>query len=95
MQSVLLMARELLRYRLADNLYEDWLDRFVELINAAGEAPALSRLLPPAKPLAGDVAHDAPPPPPLWQDVFPSQGARPPSVTSRAGRPCAMKKAAG
>src|SRR5215216_1629186 len=63
-QATLLMARELLRYRSADELYEDWLDRIAELVSAAGEAPVLSRSLPPPQHQAGDVAHGAPPPPP-------------------------------
>lgn len=68
--AALLMARELLRYRPTDNLYEDWLDRIAELVSAAREAPAPPRSLPPPPPLAGDVAHSAPPPPPR-QDVVP------------------------
>ena len=42
-QAALLMARELLRYRPADDLCEDSLDRIAELVSAAGEAPASSR----------------------------------------------------
>ena len=30
------MARELLRYRPIDDLYEDWLDRITELVSATG-----------------------------------------------------------
>ena len=62
-QAALCMARELLRYRLVDDLYEDWLDRIAELVSAAGgsHAPSLS---PPHPPTAmGGVAHGAPPPP--------------------------------
>ena len=36
------MARELLRYRPVDDLYEDWLDRIAELVSAAGGSPAPS-----------------------------------------------------
>ena len=41
------MARELLRYRPVDDFYEDWLDRIIELVSAAGgsPAPSLSRCL--------------------------------------------------
>ena len=39
-QPALLMARELLRYRPADDLYDEWLHRITELVNTAGEAPA-------------------------------------------------------
>ena len=33
-EAVLLMACELLRYYLVDDLYEDWLDRITELVSA-------------------------------------------------------------
>ena len=56
------MARELLRYRPANDLYEDWLGRIAELVDAPGEAPAPSRSLPPPLSQAGHLAHDAPPP---------------------------------
>ena len=69
-QAALLMARELLRYRPADDLYEEWLDRIAELVSAAGEAPASSRSLPPPPPRAGDPAHGVPLPP-LGRDVIP------------------------
>jgi hypothetical protein len=59
------MARELLRYRPANDLYNDWLGRIMELVNTAGEAPALSRSPRPPLSLAGDVAHAVPPPSPL------------------------------
>ena len=85
------MARELLRYRSVDDLYEDWLDRIAELVSAAGGSPAPSLSLPRPTPAAGDVAHGAPPPP-LHRD-----GAlaprRPPGVTHRAGRPREKKEA--
>ena len=57
------MARELLHYHPVDNLYEDWLDRIAELVSTAGGSPDLSLSLPRPPPLAGDVAHEAPPPP--------------------------------
>ena len=41
-QAALCMARELLRYRPIDDLYEDWLDRIAELVSAAGGSPAPS-----------------------------------------------------
>ena len=40
MQAALLMARELLRYRPANQGYYAWLGRITELVNAAGEALA-------------------------------------------------------
>ena len=58
------MARELLRYRPVDDLYEDWLDHIAELVSAAGGSPVPSLSLPRPPPAAGDVAHGAPPPPP-------------------------------
>ena len=67
-QAALLMARELLRYRPTDYLYEDWLDRIAELVSAAGEAHVQSRSLPLPPPETGDIAHGVPPPP-LWRDV--------------------------
>ena len=63
MQASLLMERELLRYRLVDDFYEEWLERITEFVSAAGETPAPSHSLPPLPPLTGDMAHDAPPPP--------------------------------
>ena len=39
---VLIAANELLRYRLVDDLYEDWLDRVAELVRAAGGSSAPS-----------------------------------------------------
>ena len=57
------MAHELLRYRLVDDLYEDWLDRIAELGSAAGGSPAPSLSLPRPPPAVGYVAHGAPPPP--------------------------------
>ena len=59
------MVHELLRYRPANNLYDDSLDQIAELINATGEAPTPSRSPRPPSSLAGDVAHGAPPPPPM------------------------------
>ena len=67
-QAALLMARELLCYRLVDDLYEDWLDDIAELVSAARGSPAPSLSLPWPPPAVGDVAHGAPPPPPR-QDV--------------------------
>nr|XP_020170878.1 atherin-like [Aegilops tauschii subsp. strangulata] len=67
-QAVLLMARELLRYSPVDDFYEDWPDRIAELVSAAGGSPALPLSLPRPPPVMGDVAHGAPPPPPI-QDV--------------------------
>lgn len=58
------MARELLRYRPTDAGYDAWLARIIELVNAAGDAPAPSHSLHPPSPRAGGVAHGAPPPPP-------------------------------
>src|SRR3990170_442341 len=87
------MARELLRYRPTDDLYEDWLDRIAELVSTAEEAPAPSRSLPPPPPLAGDVAHGAPPPPPR-RDAVLEPRVRPLSATCRAGLRRMMKKAA-
>ena len=66
-RAALLMAHELLRYRLVDDLYEDWLDRIAELIRAAWGSPAPSLSPPRPPPATGDVAHGAPPPP-LPQD---------------------------
>lgn len=63
-QAALLMARELLRYRPVDDLYEDWLDRIAELVSTAGGSPAPSLSLPHPPPAAGDMAHGAPLPPP-------------------------------
>ena len=60
-QAALLMARELLRYRPIDDLYEDWLDRIAELVSAAGGSPVPSLSLPRPPLAAGDVAHGAPP----------------------------------
>ena len=93
-QSALLMARDLLLYRPADDLYKDWLDRIVELISTSGEAPVLSRSLPPLQPQPSDVAHGAPPPP-LRQDVIPEPRCEAPSATRHTGRPRAMKKVVG
>lgn len=61
-QAVLLMARELLRYRPANDLYDVWLDRIAQLVNAVGDAPVLSRSPHPLPSQAGNVAHGAPPP---------------------------------
>jgi len=63
-QAMLFMARELLRYRPVDDLYEDWLERIAELVSAAGGSPVPALMLPLLPPAAGDVAHGAPPPPP-------------------------------
>jgi hypothetical protein len=54
------MARDLLRYHPANDLYDDWFTRIAELVNTAGEAPAPSRSLHPPLSQAGDVAHSAP-----------------------------------
>ena len=62
-RAALLMAHELLRYRPVDDLYEDWLDRIVELVRAAGGSPTPSYSLPHPPPATGDAAHEAPPPP--------------------------------
>ena len=67
MWAALPMVRELLRYRSADDLYEDWLDHIAELVSAAGGSPAPSLSLPRPPPATGDVAHGASPPP-LHQD---------------------------
>ena len=40
-QAALCMARELLRYRPVDDLYEDWLDRITELVSAARGSPSV------------------------------------------------------
>ena len=60
--AALLMAHELLHYHPVDDLYEDWVDRIVELVRAAGGSPAPSLSLPRPPPATGDVAHGAPPP---------------------------------
>nr|XP_020194926.1 uncharacterized protein LOC109780756 [Aegilops tauschii subsp. strangulata] len=64
-QAALLMARELLRYDPIEEGYDAWLGRITELVNAAGEALAPSRSLRPPPSWASDMAHGAPPPPPL------------------------------
>ena len=87
-QGMLLMARELLRYRVANDLYNDWLARIAELVTAPGEAPASSHSLRPLPSLAGDMAHDAPPPPLHGMDPKP----RLPSAIHRTGGRRAMKK---
>jgi hypothetical protein len=77
-QAALLMARELLRYRPANEGYDAWLGRITELVNAAGEAPAPSHSLRPPPSRAGDVAHGTPLPPPLCGDsAEPRHDARP------------------
>ena len=60
------MARELLRYRPADDLYDEWLYRITELVNAAGEAPAPTYSSRPPSPLAGNEGHGVPAPPPFY-----------------------------
>ena len=92
-QAALLMARELLRYRPVDDLYEDWLDRIAELVSAAGGSPASSLSLPHPPPAAGDVAHGAPPPPPPRQDI--ALGPRRTALwcDPPRRRPCVKKKA--
>ena len=55
--AALLAANELLRYRPVDDLYEEWLDRIAELVNAAGGSPAQSLSLPRPPSAAGGVAH--------------------------------------
>jgi len=76
-QAALLMARELLRYRSVDNLYEDWLDRIAELGSVAGGSPVPSLSLPRPPPAAGDVAHRAPPPPPPQDGALAPRRAAP------------------
>ena len=44
--AALLMARELLCYRPVDDFYEEWLERIIELISAAGDSTAPARSLP-------------------------------------------------
>ena len=59
-QPALLMARELLRYHPADDLYDEWLHRITEHVNAAGEAPSPTHSSCPPSPKAGNEDHDAP-----------------------------------
>ena len=53
-QPALLMARDLLRYRPADDLYDEWLHCITELVNAAGEAPTPTHSSRPPSPMAGN-----------------------------------------
>ena len=62
--AVLLLARELLHYRLIDDLYEDWLVRITELVSAAGGSPMSSLSLPRPPSCAGGTDQEVPPPPP-------------------------------
>ena len=61
----MLMARELLCYRPSNDLYDNWLSRIAELVNAASVAPAPLHPPRPLLSLAGDLAHGVPPAPPL------------------------------
>ena len=63
-QAALLMARELLRYRPAQAGYDAWLARVTELVDAAGDAPAPSRSLPPPPSPDARAGRGVPPPPP-------------------------------
>ena len=72
------MTRELLRYRPANEGYNAWLGRITDLVNATSEALAPSYSLRPPLSRAGDIVHDAPPPPPLRSnDVEPRREAWP------------------
>ena len=62
-RAALIAANELLRYRPIDDVYEEWLDRVVELVRAVGGSLAPSHSLPPPQPAVGDRAHGMPPPP--------------------------------
>ena len=63
--ATLLMKRDLLHYHLVGDLYEEWLERIAELISIAhGGSVEPGRSLPQQPPAVGDVAHEAPPPPP-------------------------------
>ena len=46
-QVALIAENELLRYRLVDDVYEEWLDRIAELVRAAGGSLAPSHSFPP------------------------------------------------
>ena len=75
-RAALIAANELLRYRPIDDVYEEWLDRVVELVPAAVGAPMPSFSLHRTPPYAGNEAPGAPQPPPLKKAPWP-QGARP------------------
>lgn len=76
-QAALLMVRELLRYSPANAGFDAWLGRITELINGVGDAPAPSHSLRPPPCRVGDLAHGAPPPPPLRDEHGgPQRGVR-------------------
>src|SRR3954469_22267721 len=62
-------ANELLLYRPVDDVYEEWLERVVELVRAAGGSPAPSAPLRRTPPRAGNEVPGAYQPPPLQEDV--------------------------
>ncbi|KAE8789736.1 hypothetical protein D1007_36041 [Hordeum vulgare] len=66
----LAIPAELLRYRLAPDRHNDWLQRIEELVAAAGDPVALSYSFRLQPSLANDEEQDTPPPPP-------QRGARP------------------
>ena len=76
-QAALLMARELLRYRPVDDLYEDWLDRIAELVSAAGGSPAPSISLPRPPSCAGGADQEVPLPPPPQEGALAPRRAAP------------------
>ena len=64
-QPALLMAWELLCYRPTDDLYDEWLHRITELVNAAGEVPAPTHSSRPPSLMEGNMDHGVLAPPPL------------------------------
>ncbi|KAE8779401.1 hypothetical protein D1007_47614 [Hordeum vulgare] len=60
----LAMDTELLRYRLAPNHHNEWLQCIEELVVAAGDSAALYLSFRPQSSLANDDEQDVPPPPP-------------------------------
>ena len=55
-QTVLLLARELVHYRPVDYLYEEWLARITDLVSTAGGSPVLCLSLPHPPLGMGDAA---------------------------------------
>ena len=87
--TALLMAQELLQYRPTPEAQEGWLNRLSELVGAARvTAPAPSRSLVPSG-RVGDVAHGAPPAPPLQTAPAPA-----PPQPAPAGAPPRDNRAA-
>src|SRR4051812_36391914 len=73
----LIAANELLCYRPIDDVYEEWLDRVVELVRAAGGSPAPSALLRRTPPRVGNEAPGAFQLPPLQEDAMAPRRAAP------------------